>query len=135
MTTYGVAARELAARVRVVAPLALLVSAVLGVTGCIGGAQPVPPAIDPVPRADAGREPTGDAGTAAFDAGSPNPPPEVDLTGFEDSVRGGAPPFAPRPSWPSGWRPGDFGAPSGASDAGTPSPAPASEGVDGPDGA
>jgi hypothetical protein len=119
-------------RVRVVLCVVGLVWAVVGATACLGGAQPVPPALDPPPVSDAGFGPFGDAGAAAVDAGAP--PPDVDLAAFEDAVRSGAPPFAPRSTWPSGWRPGDFGPPSPPTDAGTPSPAPASEGIDGPDG-
>ncbi len=119
-------------RVRVLAYVAGLVGLVVGAMGCFGGAQPVPPALEPPSVADAGRDVSGDAAPAAVDAGTP--PPEVDLAGFEDDVRSGPPPFAPRREWPVGWRPGDFGPPSTSADAGTPSPAPASEGVDGPDG-
>lgn len=115
-----------------VAGIAALLGMAAGVAGCLGGAQPVPPAVDPAIRADAGSGPIGDAGATAVDAGVP--PPEVDLDDFAEDVRRAPPPFDPRPGWPIGWRPGDFGPPSTSSDAGVPSPAPASEGVDGPDG-
>ncbi len=103
-----------AAVLRFVLPVVLL-------GGCVGGAQPVPPALDPDFAAgrDAG---PGAASTdgGAEDAGAPAPLPDLDL---EDAVRGARPRLVPPAIGPRDWRSRDFAPPSPPADAGAPAAA------------